>query len=254
MRYWIVACLYIVLRKGSAVPQTSGKNVLSVVPQSSTPRRLTYGYGPPENPTPTAPAASSTLNICGWWLEGQKTSYWVCSPSSCAVATYTTPNILFCPQNEVPPYTEYFAYGQWPKNGCQGYQWCCEKEKPYAVQFAMNNGATILSGCLSSTRNDPILTQTFVTQLGTLSARHSTYTLPYSLTSAAPTAKSEVTPSQTAQSTSSGQPTPTPQAAEKKEEGLNTEAKVGLGVGIPGAVVAAAAIVRYCMRMFRAQD
>ena len=86
-------------------------------------------------------------SICGFWLDsvGASTanapwvlrvyrfhllthfpawSWWCNFGEPCAIDTYVTPNVVFCSQEALIPYTSWYDYGKWPAGGC-GFQETC---------------------------------------------------------------------------------------------------------------------------------
>jgi hypothetical protein len=97
-------------------------------------------------------------SICGFWLDSAGASianapwvlcvyifylltyfpawsWWCNSGEPCAIDTYATPNVVFCSQEALIPYTSWYDYGKWPAGGC-GFQETCWSVKAHGPRHS----------------------------------------------------------------------------------------------------------------------
>ncbi|KAF2231118.1 hypothetical protein EV356DRAFT_312645 [Viridothelium virens] len=122
-------------------------------------------------------------SVCGMWLDPSASlnTIWshFCAPGTrCAIDTFVTPPAVFCPFSELPPYTAYFPYGEWPSEGCGTLQACCDKDNPQVELFKFDNGNSTLANCVPATQPNYTPTRYVSTLIDDLSIQLSTYTPP----------------------------------------------------------------------------
>ncbi|KAN0112163.1 hypothetical protein V8E51_005114 [Hyaloscypha variabilis] len=199
-------------------------------------------------------------SLCGFWInsDGQNlvTEFtteivsWWCPAGPCAIDTFVTPNVVFCP-SQAPICTSYYAYGSWPVGGCSTGETCCPSSNPKVLQRRFDNGASIGYGCMPTDWPD---TMAVTTQIGSESVELLKYTPPNTASTTTLTSTStsiRVTSnvnesgtsatSATSSLTTTSAPSPTTSQhtslLTSPSSGLSIGAKAGIGVAVPLAFI-----------------